>query len=120
MTVASPAPGGTPGQRLHPDETPPAGGGIFRRIAPSSSSPAAAIFGVFEGVFAPAARQARDEIQRQRAAGARNPADTDPPDDDTRDDVPGPRVVAAGRSGTPFSGTILINRRVGLPAPSQD
>jgi hypothetical protein len=108
VSVSRRAPGGDPGRGPYGDETAPPGGGIFRRIAPSGNSSLVAAFSVLEGVFAPAAKQARDEIQRQRVAGVRNPSDTDPPAPDG--DSPEPRVVAQGRRGTPFSGTILIDR----------
>ena len=94
--------------RFSGDVEPPEGGGIFRRMAPSGGSSLGAVFGVVEGLFAPAAAQAREELQRQKVAGARNPSDTDPPDDVDDDDAP--RVAAPGRPGTPFSGSILISR----------
>ena len=92
-----------PGRR---DEVLPEGGGIFRRMAPSSGSALAGAFSALESVFAPAASQAREELARQKRAGARDPSDTDPPDDDEAG--PPPRVVSAGRPGTPFSGQVRL------------
>lgn len=94
------------------DETPPPGGGVFRRMG-SSTAGFSGLFGAVETVFAPAARQARDELERQRTTGARDPSDTDPPDPDRpggSDGLGGPvrRVVVPGRQGSPFAGRITL------------
>jgi hypothetical protein len=88
------------------DEEPPPGGGLFRRLAPGEGSAIGGALGVFETIFAPGGDHARQEIQRQRHTGARNPSATDPPDDDASPEEN--RVAAQGRAGTPFSGRIVI------------
>jgi hypothetical protein len=90
--------------------------GVFRRLAPSEGSAFAGVFGVVEAVFAPAAHDAREELQRQKRVGERNPADTDPPDAG----APGraPKIVAPGRAGTPFSGSIQLSRAHQRDTPS--
>ena len=97
------------------DEAPPPGGGVFRRMG-SSTAGFSGLFGAVETVFAPAARQARDELERQRITGARNPSDTDPPDpaDPDAPPVPGRRIAAPGRQGSPFAGRITL-RPAGRP-----
>jgi hypothetical protein len=106
------APGADRSARRAGDEVPPPGGGVFRRLGPATGS-FGAVFTAVEGVFAPAARDAREELQRQKRIGQRDPADTDPPAD--HDGEEAPRVVVPGRPGTPFSGSILI--RHPPPAP---
>ena len=88
------------------DETVPTGGGIFRRISPATAG-FAGVFSAVEVVYAPSAHQAREELERQKIAGARNPSDTDPPDD--LEAAPRPRTVAPGRPGTPFSGAVVLH-----------
>lgn len=90
------------------DEAPAPGGGVFRRLAPREGSGLGVMLSGLDLVFAPNHQQAREEIQRQRTAGARAPSDTDPPGDD--DGPAEGRVAAAGRRGTPFSGYIVIRR----------
>lgn len=89
------------------DETAPEGGGIFRRIAPSSGSALAGALSAVEGVFLPGASATREELERQKLAGARNPSDTDPPND-ADDGASAPRVVSPGRPHTPFSGSVVL------------
>jgi hypothetical protein len=104
VSQSSPAPRG--GGMSIGDEVPPPGGGIFRRLAPSQGSSMAAAFVALEGVFAPAAKQARDEIQRRKKVGAKDPADTDPPSPDAAE--PPVRVISPGRPGTPYSGSVIL------------
>lgn len=91
------------------NEEPPPAGGVFRRIAPGRLGSAFA-FSIFEEIYAPAHRQARDEIEEQRRVGRPAPAPTDPPDlpDPT---VPGAQGTGTGRPRKHFSGRVVIRRR---------
>jgi hypothetical protein len=109
MSQTSPAPRGGEGGMRFQDEVPPPGGGVFRRFAPGQGSSLAAAFTALESVFAPAAKQARDEIQRRKKIGQKDPADTDPPAPDAAEPVV--RVVSPGRPGTPYSGSIVLRAR---------
>ncbi len=98
------------------DEEPPPSGGVFRRIAPGRLGSAFA-FSIFEEIYAPAHRQARDEIEEQRRVGRPAPAPTDPPDlpDPT---VPGAQDPVPGRSRKHFGGRVVIRRNgAGTPPP---
>lgn len=91
------------------DEVPPSGSGLFRRLAPREGSSVSVVMSGLDLAFAPSHRNARDEVQRQRTAGARDPSDTDPPGDGEHAEEG--RVAAPGRRGTPFSGFIVLRRR---------